>query len=92
MAYEPVWAIGTGRVPSANDVAAMHAAIRAQLGALYGDAGAELTILYGGSVNAGNASELLAVADVGGALVGGASLSAESFLAIVVAAGGTDAE
>ncbi len=92
VAYEPVWAIGTGRVPSVDDVAAMHAAIRAQLVALYGDAGAELTILYGGSVNAGNASELLAVADVGGALVGGASLSAESFLAIVVAAGGTDAE
>ncbi len=92
VAYEPVWAIGTGRVPSVADVAAMHAAIRAQLLALFGEAGAELTILYGGSVNAGNASELLAVADVGGALVGGASLSAESFLAIVVAAGGTDAE
>jgi triosephosphate isomerase (TIM) len=92
VAYEPVWAIGTGRVPSAAEVAAMHAAIRTQLVAEFGDAGAELTILYGGSVNAANAAELLAVADVGGALVGGASLSAETFLAIVVAAGGTDAE
>lgn len=92
VAYEPVWAIGTGRVPSTTDVATMHAAIRAQLLMQFGDAGAELAILYGGSVNAGNASELLAVADVGGALVGGASLSAETFLAIVVAAGGTDAE
>lgn len=92
VAYEPVWAIGTGRVPSTADVAAMHAAIRAQLVAQFGEAGAEMAILYGGSVNAGNASELLAVADVGGALVGGASLSAETFLAIVVAAGGTDAE
>jgi triosephosphate isomerase (TIM) len=92
VAYEPVWAIGTGRVPSAADVAAMHAVIRTRLVAQFGDAGAELTILYGGSVNAANAAELLAVADVGGALVGGASLSAETFLAIVVAAGGTDAE
>ena len=64
----------------------MHAAIRAKLQAIYGDAGAAVRILYGGSVNAGNAAELLAVADVGGALVGGASLAAESFTAIVGAA------
>lgn len=87
VAYEPVWAIGTGRVPSVDDVAAMHAAIRARLNAIYGEAGAAVRILYGGSVNAGNAHELLAVAEVGGALVGGASLTADSFLQIVAAAG-----
>lgn len=87
VAYEPVWAIGTGRVPSVADVAAMHAAIRAELGKAYGEAGQGVRILYGGSVNAGNAAELLAVPDVGGALVGGASLTAESFLSIVAAAG-----
>lgn len=87
VAYEPVWAIGTGRVPSVKDVQAMHKAIRAQLVAIYGKAGAEVRILYGGSVNAENAVQLLAVADVGGALVGGASLTAESFTAIIGAAG-----
>jgi triosephosphate isomerase len=86
VAYEPVWAIGTGRVPSVEDVAAMHAAIRAELLAFYGDAGAAVRILYGGSVNAGNAVELLSVPEVGGALVGGASLTAESFGAIIHAA------
>jgi triosephosphate isomerase len=87
VAYEPVWAIGTGRVPSVADVAAMHRAIRARLVAIYGADGAGVRILYGGSVNAGNAAELLGVDEVGGALVGGASLTAESFLAIVAAAG-----
>lgn len=87
VAYEPVWAIGTGRVPSVEDVAAMHAAIRARLVEIYGDAGAAVRILYGGSVNSGNAVELLGVPDVGGALVGGASLTADSFLQIVAAAG-----
>lgn len=87
VAYEPVWAIGTGRVPSIDDVDAMHNAIRAQLVQVYGDAGAEVRILYGGSVNAGNAAELLAVREVGGALVGGASLTAESFTSIISAAG-----
>jgi triosephosphate isomerase len=86
VAYEPVWAIGTGRVPSVDDVAAMHRAIRDKLGATYGEAGAAVRILYGGSVNAGNAAELLAVDEVGGALVGGASLTAESFTAIIGAA------
>lgn len=86
VAYEPVWAIGTGRVPSVEDVGAMHRAIRARLVSIFGDAGGEIAILYGGSVNAGNAAELLSADEVGGALVGGASLTAESFTAIVGAA------
>lgn len=87
-AYEPVWAIGTGRVPSVDDIGAIHRAIRARLLQIYGEDGAGVSILYGGSVNAANASELLAADEVGGALVGGASLQADSFLAIVLAAGG----
>ena len=86
VAYEPVWAIGTGRVASAEDVSAMHSAVRAKLAALYGEDGATVRILYGGSVNAANAAELLGADEVGGALVGGASLTADSFLAIVLAA------
>ncbi|MFM5948807.1 MAG: triose-phosphate isomerase [Novosphingobium sp.] len=86
VAYEPVWAIGTGRVPSTDDVSAMHRAIRAQLEKRFGAAHAGVRILYGGSVNAGNAAELLACDEVGGALVGGASLTADSFLTIVSAA------
>jgi len=87
VAYEPVWAIGTGRVAAVEDVVVMHAAIRATLTGAYGDAGAAVRILYGGSVNAGNAGDLLASEGVGGALVGGASLTAEAFLPIVAAAG-----
>jgi len=86
VAYEPVWAIGTGRTPTVDDVSAMHRAIRARLVAVYGDAGADVRILYGGSVKAENAAELLRADDVGGALVGGASLTAESFLGIIAAA------
>ena len=92
VAYEPVWAIGTGRVPSVGDVSAMHRAIRAKLIEIYSEAGSDVTILYGGSVNAGNAAELLGADEVGGALVGGASLAADSFLAIVAAAGGPSEE
>lgn len=86
VAYEPVWAIGTGRVAAVEDVVAMHAAIGTRLAAIYADAAARVRILYGGSVNGDNAGALLAAAGVGGALVGGASLTAESFMAIVAAA------
>jgi triosephosphate isomerase len=85
VAYEPVWAIGTGRTPTVADVGAMHRAIRERLRAIYGDEGAAVRILYGGSVKPENAAELLAADEVGGALVGGASLTAESFLGIVMA-------
>jgi triosephosphate isomerase len=86
VAYEPIWAIGTGKVPSAADIAAMHSALRRRLVAAYGDAGSKVQILYGGSVKASNAAEIFAVPDVDGALVGGASLKAVDFLAIVSAA------
>jgi triosephosphate isomerase len=86
VAYEPIWAIGTGKVATPADVAAMHAAVRAQLEGRYGERGARIRILYGGSVNAGNAAELFAVPDVDGALVGGASLTAAAFVPIVAAA------
>jgi triosephosphate isomerase (TIM) len=84
VAYEPIWAIGTGRTPTLEQIAEMHAAIRT---AVLAGAGAETTpILYGGSVNPGNAAEILTVDGVGGALVGGASLQADDFLAIIQAA------
>jgi triosephosphate isomerase len=87
VAYEPVWAIGTGRTPTVDDIGAMHRSIRKVLQGVYGDeAGTGIRILYGGSVKPDNAAELLAADDVGGALVGGASLTAESFLGIIVAA------
>ncbi|MEP6786578.1 MAG: triose-phosphate isomerase [Sphingomonadales bacterium] len=79
VAYEPVWAIGTGRTPSVDDVAEMHAAIRAVVGP-------DVRILYGGSVKPSNAVELLHVANVDGALVGGASLTAADFVPIIEAA------
>lgn len=85
VAYEPVWAIGTGRVPTKADIAAMHAFIRGELIRAQPE-GADLRILYGGSVKPGNAAEILAIPEVGGALVGGASLVAEEFLAIIRAA------
>jgi triosephosphate isomerase len=86
VAYEPVWAIGTGRTPSAADVAAMHGAIRAALVAQFPAGGGAIPILYGGSVKPGHAASLLGLPDVGGALVGGASLNAADFLAIAAAA------
>jgi triosephosphate isomerase len=83
VAYEPVWAIGTGLTPTVADVADMHEAIRAELGRLLGKAAASgVRLLYGGSVKPSNAAELMSVAHVDGALVGGASLKAEEFLAI----------
>lgn len=86
VAYEPVWAIGTGRTPTVDDIGAMHRHIREKLESIYGEAGAAVRILYGGSVKPDNAAELLAADEVGGALVGGASLTAESFLGIIIAA------
>lgn len=85
VAYEPVWAIGTGLTPTPADVAEVHKAIRTLLGELYGAAGAKVRILYGGSVKPGNAKELLGIDNVDGALVGGASLKAVDFLAIAAA-------
>ena len=82
IAYEPVWAIGTGLTPTADNVAEIHAAIRNALTARFGGGGAEFKILYGGSVKPTNASELMAVKNVNGALVGGASLKADDFLGI----------
>jgi triosephosphate isomerase (TIM) len=86
VAYEPVWAIGTGKTATKQDVARMHAFIREELVRQFGDAGQTVRILYGGSVKASNAASLLAVPDVGGALVGGASLKADEFLSIARAA------
>lgn len=87
VAYEPVWAIGTGKVARPEDAQEMHAAIRERLGAAIGaQAVASLRILYGGSVKAENAPELMAEPDIDGALVGGASLDAKGFAAIVRAA------
>jgi len=86
VAYEPIWAIGTGKVPSVADIGEMHAALRQRLLAAYGETGDAVRILYGGSVKASNAAEIFAVADVDGALVGGASLKSVDFLPIAMAA------
>jgi triosephosphate isomerase len=85
VAYEPVWAIGTGLTPTPADVAEVHGDIRERLVARYGQEGRAIRILYGGSVKPSNAKELLSVANVDGALVGGASLKAEDFLGIAAA-------
>ena len=86
VAYEPVWAIGTGRTPTTADIAHIHAALRGVLVDKFGDHGKTVPILYGGSVKPDNAREILATPEVGGALVGGASLKAVDFLAIIGAA------
>ena len=85
IAYEPVWAIGTGKVPTTGEIAEMHAAIRTLLTDRFGADGEAIRILYGGSVKASNAAEIFAVPNVDGALVGGASLKAEDFMPIVAA-------
>jgi len=86
VAYEPVWAIGTGRTPTEADIAAIHGVIRARLAARFGAAGGLMRILYGGSMKPGNAKAILALPNVDGGLVGGASLVAADFLAIARAA------
>jgi triosephosphate isomerase len=87
VAYEPVWAIGTGRVATPEQAQEVHALIRARIAARDGRIAADTRILYGGSVKAGNAAELFAMPDVDGGLIGGASLKADEFLAILAAAG-----
>jgi len=82
IAYEPVWAIGTGLTPTVDDVAEAHAHIRRELERKLGEEAARIRILYGGSVKPGNARELLSILNVDGALIGGASLKAQDFLAI----------
>ncbi len=86
VAYEPVWAIGTGRTPTSAEIGEVHSAIRAALSARFGAEGARIRILYGGSMKPANAAEILGVPDVDGGLVGGASLKAADFLAIAAAA------
>ena len=85
IAYEPVWAIGTGRTPTSADIAEMHNAIRDQLKSRFGERGAAMRILYGGSMKPSNASEILRIPNVNGGLVGGASLLANDFHAIISA-------
>jgi triosephosphate isomerase (TIM) len=86
IAYEPVWAIGTGRIPEDTDVAEMHGAIREQLVSRFGADGENIAILYGGSMNGDNAAMLLAIPNVDGGLIGGASLTAAKFEPILAAA------
>ncbi|MDB5563013.1 MAG: Triosephosphate isomerase [Hyphomicrobiales bacterium] len=86
VAYEPVWAIGTGLTPTSAEITAMHDNLRAQLAARFGKKGATIQLLYGGSLKPGNAREILAIENVNGGLVGGASLLANDFFAIISAA------
>ena len=88
VAYEPIWAIGSGRQPEPGEIARAHAALRTAILAAVGEAGRSAPILFGGSVTGANAAAILALDEVGGALVGGASLKAADFLPIVRAAGG----
>lgn len=86
IAYEPIWAIGTGKIPTSHEIGEMHGAIRERLAERYGETGEGIRILYGGSVKASNAAEIFEIEDVDGALVGGASLTAAEFIPIVAAA------
>lgn len=88
LAYEPLWAIGTGRTPSARDIERVHGFLRERLIERFSDAGAAVRLLYGGSVRPGNAGKLLSADHVDGALVGGASLDADDFIAIALASAG----
>lgn len=87
IAYEPIWAIGTGKIPTMDQIAEVHALLRQDLKSLLGATGADVRLLYGGSVKPGNAAEIFAVPDVDGALVGGASLKVEDFAPIITALG-----
>ena len=89
IAYEPIWAIGTGKVPTTAEIADMHSALRKLLIETYGKVGERVRILYGGSVKASNAGEIFRIANVDGALVGGASLKPADFMPIVAAAAAT---
>ena len=91
IAYEPVWAIGTGRVPTMEEIGSIHAVVRTTLRRLIGDAADAMRVLYGGSVTGENAAAILGVADVDGALVGGASLTAAKFVPVVKAGAATQA-
>jgi triosephosphate isomerase len=86
IAYEPIWAIGTGKIPTTGEIGEMHDAVRRLLANRYGAGGERIRILYGGSVKPSNALEIFSVPNVDGALVGGASLKAADFLPIVAAA------
>ncbi len=86
VAYEPIWAIGTGRIPTLDEVAEMHMAIRQALVIKYGESGNNIHILYGGSMNGDNAADLLSIEHVDGGLVGGASLTAAKFTPVIAAA------
>lgn len=85
VAYEPIWAIGTGKIPTLEQIAEVHASLRAELVGRFGDTGKGIRLLYGGSVKPENAAGIFAIADVDGALVGGASLKAEDFSPIIAA-------
>ena len=86
IAYEPVWAIGTGKTATPDQAQEVHAFIRARIAEQNADVAEKVQILYGGSMNAGNAKELLSMADIDGGLIGGASLKPDDFLAICTAA------
>jgi triosephosphate isomerase len=90
IAYEPIWAIGTGKIPTMDEIAEMHSELRARLVERFGPPGAQLRILYGGSVKPSNAAEIFSIDDVNGALVGGASLKAADFMPIVAAAAASE--